>query len=200
MPVLDNLKHELLVNFIASGQSFQEAGENAGYSPLSCEQYVSAIIKRPEVVARLAEVRAKIASANVMTTMEMKLWLSKLVGTSITDLWDITDDRIVLKQGYIPADIAPFVSEVRLENWQGGKGKRASSTRLVVKLYDKLKAIELLNSMGSQGQIPQALIMLLQKIDARKQITTPDQVTTIDTGLTASEVIHDYQAEGEDVT
>lgn len=63
MPALSNSKHEKFVQALARGATQSEAYAAAGYSPQGAEQSASRLAQRPEIQARLAELRKEITAS-----------------------------------------------------------------------------------------------------------------------------------------
>jgi hypothetical protein len=121
--------------------------------------------------ARIVELQAEGAREAVMSVRERAELLTKIARTNITDLWHITQDSIELKYGEIPPELAPAVQEVGLEKWEGRKGARSS--RLTIKMHDKLGAIEILNTMSGISDDNNRLASLLENIRAIGQASRP---------------------------
>jgi len=166
MPPLKNARHELIAIRVAEGKSYSEAGRLAGLSPRSVGQTVHTIMKRPEVRARVAELQEAGARDVIMSIRERAELLTTIARTSVTDLWHITQDGIELKGGEVPPELAPSVQEIKFETWTGGRDKRASGSRLTIKLYDTIEAIKVLNTMSGISDDNNRLISLLEGIRA----------------------------------
>ena len=78
MPPLKNSQHEKLAYEIAMGCNHAEAARRAGYSPRSGKYHVHNILCRPDVAARLEELREITSSERVMSIVERKEELSRI--------------------------------------------------------------------------------------------------------------------------
>lgn len=164
MPVLDNVRHELFCQHVASGKTHAEAALQAGYESKNPGVSAAMILKNISVVTRIQELLAAGAESVVMDVKKRAQILSEIANTKITDIYNVTPEGITLKSGEIPSHLAHAVSEIKLEEWSGGKNKRASGSRLTIKLYDKIDAIKTLNTMDGYRDVPESLVLLLQDI------------------------------------
>lgn len=57
MPILPDNRMEMFCGFVSEGYRKGEAARLAGYSPKTAPQQASALLKRPEVVSRIDELR-----------------------------------------------------------------------------------------------------------------------------------------------
>jgi hypothetical protein len=169
MPVLNNQKHEIFAQMMAAGKDRPFAVTLAGYSPRGADNQAYRLLQIDDVQSRIKELQEQSARATVMSTIERKELLSLIARVNVTDMWEVTEDGISLRYGTIPAWLAPAVQEVKFESWSGGKNKRAQGSRLTIKLYDKLKAVEILNSMTGDNALPQNLMNLLSDLRGARQ-------------------------------
>lgn len=176
MPVLDNIRHELVALRVAEGRSWSEGCRLAGFSDSSAGKQGSRLSQNEVIRVRVAELIASATSDVIISVKERALILSRMAQTKITDIYDVSDKGIVLKTGEIPSELAEAVSEIKFEEWTGGKDKRARGSRLTVKLYDRIDAIKTLNAMSNEGEAAEGLYALLERIRGyQKQNQIPEK-------------------------
>jgi len=78
MTALANTRHELFCQFLIEGKNQTESAKLAGYSPRSAHSTAVAILKEPNVQARLMELKDSTANAAIMSVCERKAKLSDI--------------------------------------------------------------------------------------------------------------------------
>ena len=78
MPQLKNIRHERFCQEVAAGKSQIEAARAAGYAEISIKTSPYVLIKRPEVIARIKELRDLTFTENIMSIIERKEKLSNI--------------------------------------------------------------------------------------------------------------------------
>lgn len=96
MPVLENVRHERMVNSIAKGLSPVEAYKSAGFLGKAAATNASEILNRPEVKARLKELTSRI-SKSAVAQASAKLALTKEL--ILAELWDNAQQGRKVKGG-----------------------------------------------------------------------------------------------------
>jgi hypothetical protein len=85
MPVLNNVKHERFANHIAGGMTQAEAYKASGFRAKHLSSAACKLAGKPQVAARIEELKGRIAKATVKRVAE-RVAITK--ETVIQELWD----------------------------------------------------------------------------------------------------------------
>lgn len=86
MPVLRNPKHEIFSQELAKGCDKQEAAVSAGYSRKSASQTASYLVKKPEILARVSEINARIVEKSEWDAARVLIRLGEQAEADILEL------------------------------------------------------------------------------------------------------------------
>ena len=178
MPVLDNARHELFAQQVASGKSYAEAARVSGYSESYATTSTALLSRNTGIQERVTELQAQSARATIMDIAERAEILTRIARTSLTDIYEVTDEGVKLKDGQLSPEHGIAVSGVDITEFTGGKSHRASSKRMSIKMRDGIEAIKVLNTMSGISDDNNKLMTLLEGIRAigqanQKQLAEP---------------------------
>lgn len=168
-------KQERFCINLFKGMSQREAWINAGYS----NKYSAKIIDenacrlaaKSKIETRMAELRQAAQDEAVADFNERQRRLTEFIRANLKDFVD-TDGNITLEAPYPGA-----LSELVIEDWQGGKDQRAISRTKKVKLRDPISAIAELNKMdkvydsGGSNYNDNRTINIIVSSDKAKELT-----------------------------
>lgn len=117
----------------------------AGYSPKTAKAMASENLTKPDIQARLAELRKKTETASVMTVLERKERLSEIARARLTDYMELGQDGSWVNIGKeTPGGAAIQEIHSRTEYDKNGASPTVYTS---VKLHDPVRAMDLLNKM-----------------------------------------------------
>jgi len=142
-PKLENFCREYLVDFNAT-----QAAIRAGYSRASAHVQAFDHLKKPRVISRIAELRAATAKEYNITKEKLMRNLMEIAGTRLEDITDPVTGAVLPMHDW-PEHMKGTVSGIDLEEIREGRGKtrRVVGYNKKVRLWEKTKAIEVLNKM-----------------------------------------------------
>lgn len=114
-----------------------QAAIRAGYSVGTAEQIGYQLLQKTSVSNRIAQLRAEQSKRTGISADRVVRELAKV---AFVDIGDVVDDTGALRQDITPDDRAA-VASIKVKNSETDSG---SSEEREVKLYDKLKALDLL--------------------------------------------------------
>ncbi len=131
------------------GMSQRKAYLNAGYSgkaiPSTLDHNACVLANNSKVLTRLEELRKKAEDASIMSVMERKQKLSTIARSKLTDFMELGQDGSWVNIGS-ETENGEAIQEIhsRTEYDENGSHPTVYTS---VKLYDPMKAIDLLNKM-----------------------------------------------------
>ena len=122
-----------------------EAAKLAGYSHKTAYSIGNENLKKPEVQARIQELRQKVEDAAIMNVSERQRKLSEIARARLTDFMELGQDGSWVDIGpEVPMSGA--IQEIRSRTEYDDKGAKPT-VYTSVKLHNPLQAIDLLNKM-----------------------------------------------------
>lgn len=181
MPVLKNSKHEIFAQKVAGGCEKQEAAVIAGYSKASASQSASYLCKKPEVLARIAEISTRITEKSEWDATKVLIRLGDQAEADLLDLHNedgsfkpVKDWPLVWRQMIQGLEIEE--KSVRsTDGVQAGESKAWDKTgdRIIkIKFIDRLKNLELL------GKHKAVDAFVSQKIEQHNHLHLSAEVTS----------------------
>ena len=182
MPALENVNHEAFCLEIAEGKTLLEAHKAAGYAPDAGN--AKRLAKRPEVRARIAELRQEAAEFANVRRVRVVLEVDRVGRANIRDFYEPELDeqgaptkRMKLKSILdLPRELSAAIAEVEFaENGQPVK----------LKLHDKNQAnFTLLKYLGGLPEAPaaQTNVSIFNLLSVEDQRALADALEAIGTG------------------
>jgi len=131
-----------------------EAAKLAGYSPKTAYSIGNENLKKPEIQARIKELRQRVEDEIVMNVLERKRKLTEIARARLTDFMELGQDGSWVNLGP-EVEGAGAIQEIHSRTEYDEDGAK-STVYTSVKLHDPMKAIDLLNKMDkiySEGAI-----------------------------------------------
>lgn len=132
------------LNFVKLNNATQAAIQ-AGYSKRTAAVIATENLQKPNIQARIAELRKRAEDATIMSVLERKQLLTKIGRTNLTDFMEMGADGSWVNLGPETKN-AEAIAEIHSRTEYDDDGAH-STVHTSVKLIDKTKAIDLLNKM-----------------------------------------------------
>lgn len=152
-----------------------EAAVQAGYSPKTAYSIGNENLKKPEIRARIQELRKKVEDAAIMNVSERQRKLSVIARARLTDFIELGQDGSWVNIGP-EVEGSGAIQEIRSRTEYDDKGAKPT-VYTSVKLHDPIKAIDLLNKMdkiyseGPQVNIDNRKIEIIVVDEEAKELT-----------------------------
>lgn len=140
MKPLKNARHEAFACAIVKGKAAGAAYVAAGYSKNGADQSASALLRNPNVAARIAELKAKAATGSVATAQQVLEELTKIGLANMQDFVGAQGQLLGVDQ--LTREHAAAIQEYTVDTYVEGHGEDAQPVKKTkLKLADKRAAL-----------------------------------------------------------
>jgi len=122
-----------------------EAAIQAGYKPKTATVIASENLTKPNIQARIAELRQEVTSAAIMNVQERQERLTEIARAKLADFMELGQDGSWVNIGS-ETKYAGAIQEIHSRTEYDDDGSKPT-VHTSVKLHDPMKAIDLLNKM-----------------------------------------------------
>tara|TARA_R110002126_G_scaffold290704_4_gene448341 strand:+ start:29517 stop:30086 length:570 start_codon:yes stop_codon:yes gene_type:complete len=143
MPILKNAKHELFCREFALSSNATAAAVAIGYSAKSARQHASTLLKKHDIIERIAELKAEAAEQLGVTRARWDAHMSAIAFQNMDDYLTFTSDGdpILNIANATPIQRAA-ISKFRVDDYVEGRGDDARDVRKTeITLHPKLPAL-----------------------------------------------------------
>lgn len=151
MSTLPNPRRERFCQLVALGKNPHQARIEAGFT----SDHQTALMRHPQVIKRINEIKAAAARKTVMDLAEMEERLSQIARSDLAEFITIEEDgsMTIDFQGKNTAALAG----IDVTDWRGGREGRATSRTRKLKIRDPIAAMDLLAKLQRFYEIPPSL-------------------------------------------
>lgn len=138
-------RQELFCRYVAGGMNASRAAINAGYSEKGNRSRACRLMKRPEIRTAIKLIQEDMGSLLMAGAKEAITHLISIGTANITDFFEIVDGQLRWKEN-VHINQAKSIKEITTITRTLKSGQTRTTIR--VKLFDKIRAINILFKMG----------------------------------------------------